>query len=469
MNKKSHGRAAIWAALGQALLTLVLTTVLHGGALAQPVTDAPTAARPVVAQSAAPANVSPRPAAAAVAPSTSTTPAFSEGNVAWVLIATVLVLMMAFPGLALFYGGLSRDKNSVNGFMQILAAMALGSLAFLFFGFGLAFLPGNGFIGTLTLPSAWFWSDQPAGPLWPTIPIGLFAIFQLAFAAVTVAILLGAWVERVRFQFVVVFVPLWIVVVYSPVAHWVWAEHGWLHDLGVIDFAGGTVVHVCSGFAGLAAAVLLGKRHGFGTASFEPNSTALVALGAAFLIVGWYGFNAGSALAADASAIRALITTHAATCAGVATWLVIELVIRKFTTLIGVLTGALGALVAITPASGYVTPDSAALIGALGAAAAYFGAVVIRSRRWFDDSLDVFGIHGMAGIAGSLATGVLASSKLAPTATFGAQLTATLAVAFYSFVATAVLIVLLRLLVRARVTTHEEKSGLDATYHGEPA
>lgn len=391
------------------------------------------------------------------------------GNVAWVLMATVLVLMMGFPGIALFYSGLSRPKNSVNAFMQTMGAVALGSLAFLFIGFGVAFLPGNALIGVPAWPSSWIELSSAVDKLYPGVPIGLFAMFQLAFAAVTVAILLGAWVERVRFPFVLAFVPLWVIVVYSPVARWVWSEHGWLHQLGAIDFAGGTVVHVSSGFSALALALVLGKRHGFGKESFEPNNTALVALGAAFLIVGWYGFNAGSALAADSAAVRALVNTHAAACAGVAVWITIELITRGFTTLIGVLTGAIGALVAVTPASGYVTPEASVLIGALGAGAAWLGAVMLRRLGMFDDSLDVFGVHGLAGIAGSLATGLLAVPALAPGASFGAQMTATLVVAVYAFIATATLAVALQTVLRARVSSNEEKVGLDTTYHGEPA
>jgi Amt family ammonium transporter len=417
-----------------------------------------TGSLPAWAQSA----VTTATAAAAAAPNQS-------GNIAWVLISTVLVLMMCFPGLALFYGGLSREKNSVNAFLQVLAASAIGSLAFLFIGFGFAFQGSGAFIGQFSLPSDWFFSTAPVDKLYTTVPVGMFAIFQLAFAAVTIGILLGAAAERVSFGFILLFVPLWVLAVYTPVARWVWNEHGWLHTIGAIDYAGGLVVHVCSGFSALALALMLGKRQGFGREPFEPNSPALAALGASFLVVGWYGFNAGSALAADGNAIRALITTHIAACAGGAAWLILEFYIRRFTSLIGVLTGVLGALVAITPASGFVTPESAALIGILGAGAAYFGAVVLRSRGWYDDAFDVFGVHATAGIVGSLAVGVLAAPQLAKNASFTAQALGTAAVAAYAFVATVVVYFVVRMLIKPRVSAEQERDGLDLTYHGEPS
>lgn len=392
----------------------------------------------------------------------------NSGHIAWVMIATVLVLMMGFPGLALFYGGLSREKNSVNAFLQVLAASAIGSLAFLFVGFGYAFQGSGAFIGQFALPSDWFFSTQAVDALYPHVPIGLFALFQLAFAAVTIGILLGASAERIRFSFILVFVPLWVLVVYTPVARWVWSEHGWLHTLGAIDYAGGLVVHVCAGFSALALALLLGKRQGFGAEPFEPNSPALAALGAAFLVIGWYGFNAGSALAADGNAIRALITTHVAACAGGAAWLVIEFAVRRFTSLIGVLTGVLGALVAITPASGFVSPEIAALIGFLGAGAAYVGAVLLRQKGWYDDAFDVFGVHAIAGVVGSLAVGVGASPHLVKTASVQAQLVATTVVAAYAFVATSVIYLLVRTIIKPRVSVVQEQEGLDMTYHGEP-
>lgn len=390
-------------------------------------------------------------------------------NISWVLTATVLVFMMAFPGLALFYAGLSRSKNSTNAFMQIILASGLGSLAFVFIGFPIAFGPGNSVFGGWVTPDSWFLSSAPISPAYSGVPASVFAIFQVAFAAVSISIVLGASVERVRFPFVLVFIPLWVICVYSPVAHWLWAENGWLRQLGAIDFAGGTVVHVSTGFSALALALILGPREGFGRSSFEPHSTALMALGAAFLIVGWYGFNAGSALAADLSASRALIATHVAACTGAVTWIIVELISRRYTTVIGVLTGVLGALVAITPASGYVTPLSAVYLGAAGAGAAYLGAVVIRRKAWFDDALDVFGVHGLAGMVGSLGTGVLAAAALAPRASVGPQAIAALVVALYALIGTGALVVVIRFFIRLRVSSPEERDGMDSTYHGEPA
>lgn len=411
----------------------------------------------------------PMPAASASAPVASTAPHSDSGNMSWVLTSTVLVLMMGFPGIALFYSGLSRSKNSVNAFMQILAAVSIGSIAFVFVGFGVAFLPGNHFFGSLAPPSTWVTLNAPIGPMFPSVPAGLFGIFQVAFAAVTISIVLGASIERIRFPFVLLFVPLWVILVYSPVARWLWSDQGWLHGFGALDFAGGMVVHICSGFSALALALVLGKRSGFGHSAYEPSSPALVALGAAFLIIGWYGFNAGSALAADGSAVRALINTHVAACGGVAAWMVIEMILRRFTTMIGVLTGAIGALVAITPASGYVGTEAALLIGALGAGAAFFGAVLLRRAGMFDDSLDVFGVHGVAGCVGSVMVGVLAAPEVAPNASLSAQLAATGIVAVFSFTVTLLLAYVLNLLVRARVSNKEEAEGLDSTYHGEAA
>ncbi|HEU4622286.1 MAG TPA: ammonium transporter [Burkholderiaceae bacterium] len=392
----------------------------------------------------------------------------TSANTAWVLIATVLVLMMGFPGLALFYAGLTREKNAVNTFLQVVVAIMLATLAFMLVGFGLAFGPGDQWIGSLMPPSSWFFLDKPMDSLYPGVNAPLFFIFQLAFAAVTVGIVLGASMERISFPFVILFVPLWVIFVYCPVARWVWSEHGWLHSIGAIDFAGGLVVHVCSGCSALALAIMLGKRRGFGSESFEPNSPALAALGAAILIVGWYGFNAGSALAADANATRALVSTHIAAAAGAVTWLVIELMSRRYTTLIGVLTGVIGGLVAITPASGYVAPETAVLIGAIGSAAAYLGAVIMRGLALFDDALDVFGVHATAGIVGSLLTGALASSALVRTASVKAQLIATAAVVGYAFVATLLLVAVLRLILKLRVSPQDEDAGLDLKYHGEP-
>ena len=333
----------------------------------------------------------------------------NSGDVAWVLVSTAFVMLMTFPGLALFYGGLVRRKNVLATIMQSFFVLCLISIQWVLFGYSLAFGPDKGhFIGSL----AWFglkgvgMAPNPAYA--STIPHLLFMVYQMMFAVITPGLITGAFAERMKFSTYVIFALLWATLVYDPICHWVWGDGGWLRNKGALDFAGGTVVHISSGISALVCALYMGKRRGYGQEPMPPHNLPLCLIGAALLWFGWFGFNAGSALAANELAVSAFIATNIAASAAALTWMFIEWKITGKPTVLGGATGAVAGLVAITPAAGFVTPLSSILIGMLVGIVCYTSVAVIKLKFGYDDSLDAFGVHGVGGTVGALATGLFA-------------------------------------------------------------
>lgn len=398
----------------------------------------------------------------------------SGADTAWMLTSTVLVLLMTLPGIALFYAGMVRRKNVLNTMASVLAIAALVSLLWFALGYSWAFTPGNGwwggssriaFEGMDYLKAA---GQVAVNHLAPAVPESVFAMFQLSFAIITAALIVGALVERMRFSALLFFMGLWSLLVYAPIAHWVWEPSGWIFQLGALDFAGGSVVHINAGVAGLTCAYFLGVRQGYGREPFQPYSLALTMAGTGLLWVGWFGFNAGSAVAADGRAGLAMLVTHIAASAGALAWLVTEGVLRGKPTLLGLCSGVVAGLVAITPAAGFVTPGAALVIGLCAGVACYWGATALKRLLKADDSLDVFGVHAIGGLVGSLLTGLFASSDISGvTGSVVTQAIAALGVAAYSAVATLLLLWLTLLVVGMRVKPEAEQRGLDLALHGE--
>ncbi len=401
----------------------------------------------------------------------------SAGDTAWVLISTALVMVM-LPGLAFFYGGLVRSKGALNTMMMSVAALGVVGMQWVLFGYSLAFHPGSGIVGGLGWRGLVGVDGGPWPAYSPTIPHLSYATYQAMFAAITVALVSGAVVERMRFRAYMLFVLLWTTIVYDPLAHWVWGEGGWLHTLGALDFAGGTVVHVSAGIAALVAAYLAGSRHELGRTPMVPHNVPFVLLGAGLLWFGWFGFNGGSALAASGLAAVAVTTTNTAAAAALVTWMVLDHLRTGRSTAVGAATGAVVGLVAITPAAGFVTPLSALAMGVIAAGCSY-GAMQLRSRTPLDDSLDVFACHGVGGIVGALLTGVFASKAVNPAGADGwlagnphqmvVQLTAVGATVALSAVATTAIILLVRVVMGVRVRVEDEITGIDLAEHGEEA
>ncbi|WP_407951158.1 ammonium transporter [Permianibacter fluminis] len=399
-------------------------------------------------------------------------PTLSAGNTAWMLTATALVLFMTIPGLALFYGGMVRKKNVLATLMQSFFIAALVSVLWVLVGYSLAFAPGNGFIGGFDKVLLY---GVAFDALWPgyTIPEMLFMVFQMTFAIITPALIAGAFAERMKFSALIVFVSAWLLVVYAPIAHWVWEGTGWLFTMGALDYAGGTVVHINAGIAGLVAALMLGKRVGYGKELMAPHNLVLTLIGASMLWVGWFGFNAGSSLNADARAAMAMVVTQVAAAAATLSWVAAEWVFKGKPSLLGAASGAVAGLVCITPASGFVTVSSALILGLLAGVVCYWGATSLKRALKYDDSLDAFGVHGVGGILGSILTGVFATNAIAGGAVqelgsqLKVQLIATGATIAYSLVVTAVLLKLIDWLIGLRVSEEEEREGLDIVLHGE--
>jgi len=417
------------------------------------------------------------PAAAAVAltrPSLVAQDTVNAAHTGWMMTSTALVLLMTLPGIALFYAGMVRKKNVLNTMASVVAIAALVSLLWFAAGYSLAFTPGNAWLGGWERAGfAGLDFDLVGGKLAvshvaPHIPESVYAMFQLTFAIITAALLVGALVERMRFSAMLVFIGLWTLVVYAPVAHWVWEPGGWLAQMGALDFAGGSVVHVNAGVAGLVCAWFLGRRTGYGREPFEPYSLGLTMAGAGLLWVGWFGFNAGSAVAADGRAGLAMAVTHLAAAAGALAWMLGEWVVRGRPSLLGLCSGLVAGLVAITPAAGFVTLRSAVVIGLVAGLACYWGATGLKRLLRVDDSLDVFGVHGIGGIVGSLLTGVLASRTVGGVP--GSLLTQAIgvgAVMAYSLVVTAALLWLVNFAMGLRVDEQSEQTGLDIAQHRE--
>jgi len=400
------------------------------------------------------------------------------GDTAWILTATALVMLMT-PGLALFYGGLVRRKNVLSILMQCMFILALVSVTWVLVGYTLAFgkdFNGWGIIGGLDNLGLKGIGTDP-GPYAKTIPASAFALFQMMFAIITPALIIGAFAERKRFKAFVLFALLWSLLVYSPICHWVWGDGGWLRNMGVLDYAGGTVVHISSGVAALVAALVLGPRVRRESDRFEPHDVRLTVIGAGILWFGWFGFNGGSALAADGHAVNAVMVTNTAAGMGALTWLTMSWLHKGSPSVIGAVSGAIAGEVGITPASGFVDPSSAIVIGFLAGMVCY-GAILLRERLKIDDALDVWAVHGVGGTLGILLTGILAVGAV--NAGYSGlidgnphqvvvQLVAIAATWIYSAIATLIILKVVDLAVGLRVDTAEEEAGLDSSQHGEVA
>ncbi|MFL5757297.1 MAG: ammonium transporter [Chloroflexota bacterium] len=403
-------------------------------------------------------------------------PAINSGDTAWLLIATALVMVM-LPGLAFFYGGLVRRKNVLSTIMHSFFGLALVSVVWVLVGFSLAFGPdltGHGLIGNLDFVGFMNVGMNPVGT--STIPFILFASFQLMFAAITPALITGAFAERKRFASFVLFTALWSVLVYSPLAHWVWATDGWLYKLGALDFAGGTVVHISSGVSALVVAMLIGRRDSNGD-SLDPHDVPMTVLGAGLLWFGWFGFNAGSALGANGIAANALLVTNTAAAAATITWVFASYVHKGKASVVGAAAGAVAGLVAITPASGFVTAGGALIIGLVAGALCY-SATLLRERLKIDDALDVFAVHGVGGTFGAIATGVFATAAIQPAfkglidgnpAQVATQVLAVVATYLFAGGMTFLIVKVVDLVLGIRVPRQAEEVGLDLAVHGEVA
>lgn len=397
-------------------------------------------------------------------------PSLNSGDTAWILISTALVLLMTIPGLALFYGGMVRKKNVLSTMAHSLVAAGVVSIVWVVIGYSLAFGSGNAFIGGFDKVML---SGINLDALTGTIPEILFVLFQMSFAIITVAIISGSVAERMKFSAFVAFIAIWVVVVYAPIAHWVWGG-GWLMNQGALDFAGGTVVHINSGVAGLVAAYMLGNRMGLGKESMAPHNLTLTVLGASLLWVGWFGFNGGSALGANGSAAYALVTTQIAAAVASMTWLVVERRVRGKASVLGAASGAVAGLVIITPAAGYVTVGGALLMGIIGGIVCFWGTTTLKRLLKVDDALDAFGLHAVGGIVGAILTAVFASSFImgdkVPTDLahqLWVQVEGVLATITYSAVMTFILLKIIDVVIGLRVESDDERMGLDLSQHGE--
>ena len=398
----------------------------------------------------------------------------SSGDTAWMMISSALVLLMTIPGLALFYAGMVRKKNMLSTALQSFSICCIITVLWVVVGYSLAFTPGSPFIGGLDrvfLNGMSFvkeTSQLSVSHLASTIPESVFVMFQLTFAIITPALITGAFAERIKFSAMVVFMVLWSILVYAPVAHWVWEPTGWLFELGALDFAGGTVVHINAGAAGLVCALILGKRKGYGHDAFIPHNLIYTLIGASLLWVGWFGFNAGSAVAADGRAGMAMLVTQIAAATGALAWMLMEAVTRGRASMLGACSGAVAGLVAITPASGFVGVIGALVIGVAAGICCYWGATSLKSVLGVDDSLDVFGIHCVGGLLGALLTGVFASKEIGGVeGNLLVQAIAAFATLGYSAMMSFIILLIIDFTVGLRVTTEEEQIGLDLTQHGE--
>ncbi|WOE30684.1 MULTISPECIES: ammonium transporter [unclassified Acinetobacter] len=394
----------------------------------------------------------------------------NTGDTAWILISTALVLLMTIPGLALFYGGMVRKKNVLSTMAHSLVAAAIVSIAWVVIGYSLAFSEGNAFIGGLDKVML---SGITTQALTGTIPEILFVIFQMTFAIITVAIISGSVAERMKFSAFVAFITIWVIVVYAPITHWVWGG-GWLGSDGALDFAGGTVVHINSGVAGLVAAYMLGKRMGLGRESMAPHNLVLTVIGASLLWIGWFGFNGGSALGANGSAGYALIVTQVAAAAATISWLLVERIIRGKASVLGGASGAVAGLVVITPAAGFVTVSGALVMGLIGGVVCFWAITALKRALKADDALDAFGLHGIGGIVGAILTAFFASDFImgenAPSnllLQLWVQVEGVLATIAYSAVLTFIILKVIDLVIGIRVISDDERMGLDLSQHGE--
>ncbi|MDB6085213.1 MAG: ammonium transporter [Gammaproteobacteria bacterium] len=465
------------------LSRLVFVGVLAFGAPLAWAEDAPASAATAAPEAAASGASAATDAAAAAAPAAQPTEPFvmnadkiSGGDTAWMLTSTALVLMMCVPGLALFYGGMVRKKNVLATLMQSFACTCVVTILWWLIGYSWAFTPGNGFIGGTSralFDGMTFFSSEAGNKLTvshlaPTIPETVYAMFQMTFAIITPALIAGAFADRMKFSAMLIFLSAWSLFVYAPIAHMVWEPTGWLNAGHVLDYAGGTVVHINAGVAGLASCLVLGKRLGYGREAMPPHNLTLTLIGASLLWVGWFGFNAGSAVAADGRAGMAMLVTQMATGAAALGWMFAEWVSKGKPSVLGIASGAVAGLVAITPASGFVGPTHAVIIGAIAGVVCFLAATSLKHAFNYDDSLDAFGVHGVGGIIGALLTGAFVSKEIS--GMDGSVLIQAKGVAvtvIYGFVVSYVILTIIDKTIGLRVTEEQEREGLDISLHGE--
>ncbi|HEE5662418.1 ammonia channel protein, partial [Acinetobacter baumannii] len=431
------------------LMALSLTGALLGGtaAWAEETVTTPTSEVTATSTSEAPATIAAAPAAEETPAAPTPTAKLDTGDTSWILISTALVLLMTIPGLALFYGGMVRKKNVLSTMMFSLSAAILVSLLWVIAGYSIAFSGTGAYFGDLSKAML---NGVAFDALSGTIPESLFVIFQMTFAIITVAILSGSIADRMKYSAFMAFIAIWVLVVYAPITHWVWAADGWLFKAGALDFAGGTVVHINSGVAGLVAAYMLGKRIGLGRESMAPHNLTLTVIGASLLWVGWFGFNGGSALGAGARASMAILVTQVAAAAAAFSWLVVERMIRGKASVLGGASGAVAGLVVITPAAGFVGVGGALVMGLIGGVVCFWGITALKRLLKADDALDAFGLHAVGGIVGAILTGVFYSDEIIKAAnvalapTFAGQLwvqvEGVLATMVYSGIATFIIL-----------------------------
>ena len=438
-------------------------------AAAAPAASAPAAA----AAASAPAAAAP---AAPTAPFSVDSSKINSGDTAWMLTSVALVLFMTIPGLALFYGGMVRKKNVLATVMQSFAITCLVTVIWTVIGYSIAFTPGNSFIGGISrvfLAGMNYIKGDSATTLTvshlaPTIPESVYFVFQMTFAIITPALITGAFADRMKFSAMIVFMSLWSILVYSPIAHMVWEPTGWLATAGILDFAGGTVVHINAGVAGLVCCLVLGKRSGYGREVMAPHNLVLTLTGAAMLWVGWFGFNAGSAVAADGRAGFAMLTTQIATACAALGWMFAEWIAKGKPSVLGIASGAVAGLVAITPASGFVGVLGAIVIGIVAGVVCFWSATWLKTKLGYDDSLDAFGVHGIGGIIGAILTGVFAVKDIGGAdGSVLLQLKGVLTTVIYSGVVSFILLKVIDMVMGLRVTEEEEREGLDVILHGE--
>jgi ammonium transporter, Amt family len=414
-------------------------------------------------------------AAAPTEPTLMSVDKISSGDTAWMLTSTALVLMMSIPGLALFYGGMVRKKNVLATLMQTFAVTCVVTLLWWLIGYSWAFTPGSPFLGGASRAffSGMTFMHDPTNKLSVshlalTIPETVYAMFQMTFAAITPALIAGAFADRMKFSAMLVFMAAWSLLVYSPIAHMVWEPTGWLNKAGVLDYAGGTVVHINAGIAGLASCLVLGKRLGYGREAMPPHNLTLTLIGASLLWVGWFGFNAGSAGAADGRAGMAMLVTQMATAAAALGWMFAEWVSKGKPSVLGIASGAVAGLVAITPASGFVGPTPAVIIGVIAGVVCFIAATSLKHALGYDDSLDAFGVHGIGGIIGALLTGVFVSKEISGVeGSVLIQLKGVAVTVIYGFAASFVILQIIDKTIGLRVTEEQEREGLDISLHGE--
>src|SRR5467141_2048353 len=413
----------------------------------------------------------------AAAPAAPAASALNTGDTAWMLTSVALVLMMTIPGLALFYGGMVRKMNVLATVMQSFAVTCLVTVLYTIITYSMAFTTGSPFLGGMSRFLLNGMMIDSISELAKTIPESVYMCFQMTFAIITPALICGAFADRMKFSALLWFIGLWALLVYAPIAHWVWGPGGFLNDAGVLDFAGGTVVHINSGVAGLMAALVMGKRTGYGTEPMPPHNLVLSVIGASLLWVGWFGFNAGSATAANGNAGMAMAVTQIATATAALSWMFAEWIVKGKPSVLGIISGAVAGLVAITPASGFVDPRGALIIGVAAGVICYWGATGLKHALGYDDSLDAFGVHGVGGTVGAILTGVLAVAWVGGEGKSGlidgnphqvlTQLYGIAVVAAYDAIASLILLKLVDLTIGLRVESDIEREGLDLAIHGE--